>query len=336
MPVTPTIANFILRFLIQGKISTFMNLIIEMKNILTIALLFVGFFTQAQWNDNFTDGDFTTAPVWGGQTANFEVDGLNQLHLNAPVVTDTSYLSVASTSIENAQWEFYVELDFGSSGSNLARIYLTSNNADLKASLNGYFVMVGNSADEISLYRQDGTTKTEIINGTDGLVGGTTIMARVRVTRDDIGNWELLADATGGTTFVSEGTVLDNTYASSAYAGVHCKYTSTRSAKFYFDDFVVTGTAFVDDVLPFVQSVTATSNTMVDVLFSEDMDQTSVETLVNYSLDNSIGNPTVAALDGANAMLVHLTFGTPFTNNTSYFLTTTNVDDVAVNTLSNS
>ena len=123
-----------------------------MKNILTLVLLFVGFLSFSQWNDDFTDGDFTNAPVWSGQTSNFEVDALNLLHIIAPAVTDTSYLSVVSTSIENAVWEFYVELDLNPSSGNLARVYLTSNNADLKGSLNGYFVMIGNTADEVSLY----------------------------------------------------------------------------------------------------------------------------------------------------------------------------------------
>jgi hypothetical protein len=313
-----------------------MNLNIRMKNILTIALLFVGFLSYSQWTDNFTDGDFTNTPAWIGQSANFEVDALNQLHIIAPAVADTSYLSVPSTAIENATWEFYVNLDFGTSSGNLARVYLSSNNSDLKGSLNGYFVMIGNTADEVSLYRQDGTTKTMIIDGVDGLIAGAAVTVRVQVTRDAIGNWELLADNTGGSTFVSQGLILDNNHFSSAYAGVHCKYTATRSAKFYFDDFVVTGSPFVDNVLPFVQTVSAISNTEADVLFSEDMNQASVEIITKYTLDNGIGNPISVTIDGANAAIVHLSFGTPFTNNTSYFLTTTNVDDLAANTLANS
>lgn len=314
-----------------------MNLIFTMKDILTIVLLFVGFLSFSQWTDDFTDGDFTNSPTWSGQTANFEVTPTPEgLHLIAPAVSDTSYLSVTSTSIDNATWEFYVNLDFGTSGSNLARVYLSSNNANLKSSLNGYFVMIGNSNDEISLYRQDGLNKTILIDGVDGFVGGATVTTRIKVTRDNLGNWELLADATGGTTFSSQGTVFDNTYLSSAFAGVHCKYTSTRSTKFYFDDFVVTGIAYVDNVLPFVQSVTAISATEVDVLFSEDMDQVTVETITNYTLDNGIGNPISAILDGANAMLVHLTFGTAFTNNTNYFLTTINVTDLVGNSLTTS
>jgi len=307
-----------------------------MKNILTSFLLFATFLAQAQWVDNFNDGDFTNAPTWQGQTANFEIDGLNQLHIIAPAVTDTSYLSVASTSMISASWEFYVNLTFGTSGSNMCRVYMSSDNSNLKSALSGYFVLIGNTSDEVSLYRQDGITKTKIIDGTDGLVGGSSVSVRVKVTRDAVGNWEVLADNTGGSTFVSQGTVLDDTYLSSLYAGVHCKYTSTRSTKFYFDDFVVTGTPYVDNTLPSVVSVSQVSNTSIDVLFSENMDQTSVETITNYTLDYGYGNPASAVLDGSNLALVHLTFNTPFVNNTSYFLTTENVDDLAGNTLVNS
>jgi hypothetical protein len=307
-----------------------------MKKILTTILLFVGFTTYSQWSDDFTDGDFTTTPIWSGETANFEVDGLNQLHLNAPAATDTSYLSVSSDAIENASWEFFANLDFNPSSGNLARVYLVSNNPNLKGSLNGYFVMIGNTNDEISLYRQDGTDKTEIISGTDDATDLTSVNCRIKVTRDAVGNWELLVDNTGGTTFTSEGTVLDNTYFSSAFAGVHCKYTSTRSDKMYFDDFVVTGTAYTDTDLPFVESITSISSTEVDVLFNESMDQTTVETVANYNLDNEAGTPSTAVQDGSDLRLVHLTFTTGFTNNTDYFLTTSNVDDLAGNTLANS
>lgn len=307
-----------------------------MKKILTILLFSVNLLSFSQWSDDFTDGDFSNSPTWQGQTGNFEIDALNQLHLLAPAIDDTSYLVVPSTAIENASWEFYVNLDFATSGTSLSRIYLTSNNSNLKNALNGYFVMIGNSDDEISLYRQTGLTKTKIIDGVDDLITGSSVNVRVKVTRDAVGNWELLADNTGGSTFISQGTVLDNIYLSSSYSGVQCTYIASRSEKFYFDDFTVTGTAFIDNISPTVLSTTATSNTTVDVLFSENMDQTSVETLINYSLDNSIGNPTLATQDGSNSALVHLTFSTPFINNTNYFLTTENVDDLAANTLLNS
>lgn len=213
-----------------------------MKRLLLIALLAPTLAT-AQFTDNFTDGDFTNAPTWSGDDVKFEVLA-NELHLNAPAATDVAYLSTPSLAIDAALWEFYVRLEFNPSSSNRAYVYLVSDQADLNGPLNGYFVMIGNTADEVSLYRQDGGSSVKIIDGTDGTVDSDPVTVRVQVTRDASGNWELLHDVTGGSTFTSEGTVNDITYTGAAYFGVFCDYTATRSTLFYYDDFVVTGNPF--------------------------------------------------------------------------------------------
>lgn len=288
-----------------------------------------------QFVDDFSDGDFTSNPTWSGDAANFEVDGDQKLHLNAPAESDTSYLSVSSEAIDDATWEFLVELDFNPSSSNLARVYLVSNNSNLEAALNGYYVRLGGETeDRVSLYRQTGTSSTQLITSADGLLGTDPSGARVRVTRTASSDWELLADTSGGTAFVSIGMVNDTTYEQSLYSGVWCKYTSTRSDKFYFDDFNVTGNPFVDSEAPTVESVSAISNTQVGVQFSEPVDQTTAETLTNYSADGSLGNPSSAQRDGTDQSLVHLTFATQFTNGTTYNLTISNVEDLAGNPVS--
>ena len=187
---------------------------------------------------------------------------MNQLHLLAPAVDDTSYLSVPTTNIETT-WDFFVLMDFNPSSSNLTRVYLVSDNADLTASLNGYFVLIGNTADEISLYRQSGTTITEILDGADGTVNSDPVSVRVRVTRDASGNWELLHDVTGGYSFTSEGTVNDNTFTTTTHFGVWCKYTSTRSELFYFDNL---GDPYVDNTAPEIISATPISATQLFLL----------------------------------------------------------------------
>lgn len=309
-----------------------------MRNVQIVFLaLFIGLAPSrliAQVSDDFSDGDFTANPIWVGEVTKFEVDGNQKLRLNAPAESDTAYLSTPSQAIDDATWEFLVELDFDPSSSNVARVYLASNNSNLRASLNGYYVRIGGETqDRISLYRQDGLSSNQLLTSSDGLVSTDPVNARIRVTRSAAADWELLADTAGGSAFVSIGTVNDATYFQSLHAGVYCKYTSTRSDKFYFDDFNITGTAFVDSNEPQVVSVTVTSLNEVDVLFNEPVDQATAETLTNYNADGGLGLPSSATLDGTNSSLVRLTFSTTFLNGITYNLTVSNVQDLSANAM---
>src|SRR5690348_13809265 len=77
----------------------------------------------AQFQDNFTDGDFSNNPGWLGDDSLFTVSS-GQLHLQAPAVAGSAYLATTSASINNASWEFAVTLQFNPSGSNYVRLYL--------------------------------------------------------------------------------------------------------------------------------------------------------------------------------------------------------------------
>lgn len=215
----------------------------------TIVSSVAPFSLLAQVSDDFSDGDFTHNPTWFGKDSLFTISS-GALKLQAPVAAGTAYLVTENESINNATWEFSVRMDFNPSGSNYARVYLVSDKADLSTALNGYFVTIGDTPDEVSLYRQKGTARTKIIDGKDGIVSASSVSVRVKVTRDDAGNWELFSDAGETGVYLSEGIVNDITHVASAYFGVRCVYTATRSDKFYFDDFVVTGDPWVDNTIP--------------------------------------------------------------------------------------
>ncbi|NCP46252.1 MAG: hypothetical protein GW818_07520, partial [Flavobacteriales bacterium] len=244
---------------------------------------------------------------------------------------DVMYAATPSGSINNAVWEFYVQFNFNPSSTNFAKVYLVSNQPDLKNALNGYFVKLGNTADEVSLYRQTGTTETMIIDGVNGRLNTTQVTVSVRVTRDNIGNWQLFSDTLGGTNYFSEGSIFDNTHVASSYFGVLCNYTSTRSTSFFYDNFNVSGTAFVDNVPPTIDSVVVVNSTNLDVYFNEPVDITTSQTLTNYSVDLGIGNPSTATRNIIDSSLVHLTFATPLSNGQNYILSVTNVEDTASN-----
>jgi hypothetical protein len=81
--------------------------------------------------------------------------------------------------------------------------------------LNGYFVRIGNTQDEVSLYRQSGnrSSAVKIIDGLDGRVNVSLVELRVKVTKNAESTWELLVDSELSGDFVSEGSVIGrNTY----------------------------------------------------------------------------------------------------------------------------
>ena len=303
------------------------------KQFFLLVFILSGQMLIAQVNDSFTNGNFTVNPMWNGDAVDYEVDASFMLHLNAPVQTDTSYLSIPSEAINNATWEFFVQMTFNPSSGNYSKVYLVSDQANLKGNLSGYFIKIGNTADEISLYRQDGLAETKIVDGFDGRVNTNPVNVAVKVTRDNVGNWEVLSDVTGGTTYVSEGNVLDNTYVYSSFFGVSSRYSSTRSTRFYYDNFMVTGNGFVDNVAPVLDSLVVVNSTQIDAFFDEPVDLTIAETLSNYVVNLGVNNPYTVIRDAVDFSTVHLIFGTPFTNGQSYNLTITNVEDTLGNSI---
>jgi hypothetical protein len=283
-----------------------------------------------QFTDNFADGDFTSAPAWTGTSSKFLVTS-NRLKLQAPVVNDQAYLSTPNSAINDATWEFYVRLEFNPSSGNYARVYLTADHSDLSAPLNGYFVGVGNASDEISLYRQTGSTITEIIDGLDNRLNVSTVDAKVKVTRDALGNWSLFSDVGLTSTYSLEGSFADVTHPFSAYFGVYCLYTSTRSDKFYFDDFAVSGNPFVDTVAPNWLTLTVSSATELKLTFSEELEESDAENILHFEI-TGIGHPASAVLEADNSTIT-LDFAQSFPNGIESQLVVTGVTDTAGNAL---
>jgi hypothetical protein len=223
----------------------------------SLLLLFITQQLFAQVQENFDDGSFLENPPWSGDDSLFDASGL-KLQLKAPPISGTAYLSTPSTAIINASWEFKITLTFNPSGSNFARIYLVSDQIELSQALNGYFILVGGSSDEISLYKQSGTTLTRLIDGRDGVLNLSNVSCTLKATRDSTGYWNLLSDIESPGIFFSEGTALDVQHLSAAYTGVWCRYTATRADKFFFDDIRVSGSPYIPPPLAKMKDVLIT------------------------------------------------------------------------------
>ena len=203
----------------------------------------------AQFVDNFSDNDFTSSPPWTGDAAKFIVSD-DQLKLEAPTEDGVAFLSTISPVGTDATWEFKLKMEFNPSASNYCRVYLMADQPDLSGALNGYFVMIGDSKDEVSLYRQTGSTFSKLIDGRDGILNLSTIEIGIRVLRNEDEGWQVFTDLGLTGNYFLEGTIEDNMFMTSRYFGLLCSYTATRSDKFFFDDFNVQGNATNDDIAP--------------------------------------------------------------------------------------
>jgi hypothetical protein len=291
-------------------------------------------FSFAQLTDNFSDGDFTNNPAWTGNDTSFDIS-TNILHSTGPQASSVIYLSTPNTLIDSAEWNFLVRLDFNPSSTNQVKIYLVSDQVDLSGSLNGYFVQFGESGtapDSLDIFLQNGTTATKVFTGVSGIMtSSSSNSVRVKIIRHVGGTWNVFADKTGGSNFNSEGSFTDNSIATTSWFGVVCKYsTASRYNLYYFDDFSISNIV-ADTTKPTIVSVNVLSDTAIDVKFSEPVDINSAQTLTNYSVNNFIGNPTSANVDGSDLGLVHLRFATAFANATSYILSISGIKDLSNN-----
>ena len=303
-------------------------------------LLLVTFLTlpqiYGQVSDNFSDGDFSLSPAWTGDDSVYTiVDVAGDFHLRSnKLLTNSSfYLSTASSFSTDTQWEFYVNLALNTSSANYTDIYLTSDQANLlNATISGYFVRIGGTTDEISLYRKVAGVSTKIIDGVDGITNVSNNTLKIKVVCTATNDWTLSRDISGaGISFVTEGTVNDATVSGSSFFGVSItQSTASFFQKHFFDDFYV-GPIIFDVTPPVLLSATALNATQIDVLFNEPLNQASAETLLNYDLQ--LAPPTIitASLDGTNPALVHLTTSSVMMNGTNYTLNSNNISDISSN-----
>ena len=288
---------------------------------------------SAQLTDDFSDGDFSNNPAWSGESTLFQVSASNELQTDGNSAADTIYLSTDNARLDDTEWRFMLRYSNNPSTSNFMRVYLVSDQSNLEGSLNGYFLQAGGESganDSYDLYRQDGSSITQIIDGIDGRANGVDVI--VKVLRDPGGTWEVYTDINGSGNFVMEGSVMDLTHINTQSFGVWVKHTSSNRANFFFDDFYI-GDEIVDLTPPDFISASPVTSTIVEVQFSESLDQTSAENTTNYQLNQGIGTPVSAQRDANDFSLVRLTLATPLVNTQSYTITVSAVADMSGNAM---
>jgi len=202
-----------------------------------------------QLTDNFSDGDFTFNPTWDGDSQAFLVNSNYQLQLDASEEGGAS-LFTPMQLLEEMEWRSWSRLSFSPSGNNHARIYLSAE-PDPQAELpDGLFIQLGESGsnDAVRLMLQaEGDTST-LIKGTTGAISSSfSCSLKVLYINDSL---ILFTDYDGGQNYQEEGGCIWHPATGSKSFGLYCKFTSSNSKKFYFDNFYA-GPRLYDTITPY-------------------------------------------------------------------------------------
>lgn len=276
---------------------------------------------QAQISEDFADNNLLSAPVWSGDLAKFTTDNF-QLRSASNTASDLFYISTSNTLLGETEWEFYVNMKFNTSSANYSDFYLVSSDPNLSNNLDGYFVRVGNTSDEISLYKTENSgVETELIDGPDGETHNKEI--RIRVRRDVSGNWVLDRDLSGGFNFSTVGSATDNTYNSTVAFGIKIRQSTTSFHNKHFFDDIYLGPYRLDTVGPKVISAQMVSSTSIEIEWNEPLQSSTVLNSA-FDLSNGYGNPMSATF--VSATKIALTWPSNFTNG-AYTLDITSIQD---------
>ena len=278
------------------------------KRLLFFAFLLLSRAASAQLRDDFADGDFTQNPAWTGNANAFTVNAQLQLQSNGPAATGTRLqLAAPCRASTGTTWEFWANLRLATSAGNLADVWLMASGPDLgSAATAGYFVRLGGTADNLTLFRKDSakTAVALIVGQVKTLASSTSNLVRVRVTRSTANRWTLERDLTGGRSFVADGApATDAAYQRSTAAGVALLYSAANGKNFYFDDFNV-----VDSTPPLLLRATPLDARRVEAVFNEAVDPASGARPASYRLRGGAA-PVAAEILASNPAAVRLTFG---------------------------
>ncbi|MDD2981830.1 MAG: lamin tail domain-containing protein [Crocinitomicaceae bacterium] len=302
-----------------------------MKDFLNILFLILPILSFSQISDDFMDGDFSNNPTWNGTINHFVVNPTFQVQTDTTATT-VSYLATPHllTDLSNKEWKFYSKMTFAGSASNYVRIYLTADNQNLISAMNGYYIQLGEAlaTDAVRLFKLVNGVSTQICASPDGTIA-TSANIGVRILRSSLGNWQLFVDFTGGENYILQGSGTDASSLLGTHFGLLAKYTSGNSKKVFFDK-VFVGDEIVDITPPDLISSTVISATEVDLVFSEDVEETSIQNTTNYTFTPAL-NLVSATRDVLNFSKVKLTFGTPISNGITHQFTINNVTDLSNN-----
>lgn len=224
---------------------------------------------QAQLNDPFDDASLQAPVVWHDTTSWIQEHGVlrsNDLREQQSFAIYTSAPPLQAGA--DWEWQLSVRLAFNPSSANYLDWFLAADSSPLHAR-NGFYVRLGNTRDEISLYRLQNGIATEMISGRDGRLNQSdnTWLLRVRLFRGE--RWSLEVSAGQDQPWQPEGTCAHGGTALPTFFGFRIRQSTAAFHQRHFIDWVYAGPARYDTMPPVLTEAVFLADGRLRLRFSE-------------------------------------------------------------------
>lgn len=306
-----------------------------MRYILKIITLSISVNCLTQVQENFTDGEFTSNPIWTGATADFIVNSDLELQLNA-LNAGSSVLSVlhGMSDLEGMEWRFKARLSFSPSTSNYGRFYLDASTSDPLIQPTGYYIQLGEagSNDAVKLFEYDGMNTTLICSGQPGDIASSFTIG-IQVKKDFSGTWHLFYDASGGENYQYQSSGSGTSLPVGGVVRWQMNYTASNTTKFYLDD-IYAGQEILDLSAPKLMAIRTESNQTIRLIFDETLDSIVARNASNYGFSP---NHSIIQATWSNTLTeeVLLQLNNPMNSGEGYTVTVLYAKDQAGNDTTN-
>ena len=276
----------------------------------TTLLMALAILGHSQLTLDFSNGNLTD-PLWQGDVDRFVVNSNGQLQLNTTGAGESYIYTKYKVPVDSIQLDLYFKLQFAPSNDNYSKIYLFMDNP-IESEANGYYLRLGEngSNDAIQVWKLIDGTPTQMASGTMGAISSDPADARIQIKIYRDGFWTMGSDYSGNTLFDEDLMFVDPTFSlpDSMYFGIYCKYTATRSDKFFYDDISIK-TIQRDSIAPEIASVEVVNDSELRVVFSEVVEESSAKNILNYVVNNNLGSPDQVFYSSGTPNTVQLIYG---------------------------
>jgi len=235
--------------------------------------------SNAQFSDSFRS--FTNN--WKGDTGSFVIVN-SQLRSNNLVANSSFYISQAASFSSKFRWTIKANLQFNTSSTNYFDFFLQADSQNLLKTQNGYFVRMGGTADEISLFKLKNGVETKLIDGVNGILNQSNSNYTIDITKIN-DSFSLERTNFSDNLTVNEGFSKVNETFSVQFFGFRIRQsTASFFTKHFFDDLYV-GPIYSDTIPPICDSLLYNDFKSFTCFFNENCDTQSFKQKRNYQLN---------------------------------------------------